>query len=240
MRILVTALVAAFLVACSPATVPAPVPTPTPTATPAPTATPTTAPTPTVTATPIALLVPGSSTLAMRWTWDPATKPSQALDVLVTSFHSPDDVGAYLASHCDWRDTYDTSHFLSPDELIGQGYGVCTAFARFWAFALERQGYRVDVVSVWGPESAHSIAVWRDAGGHYRLASNQQWSDQTDLGPERDAAIVRSAVEFFGASWSTILVHDPDSGIIRQRIDHDGVPAADIAPPGRNIFTIRR
>jgi hypothetical protein len=223
MRHLVAALAAACLFACAPAPAPAPVPTPTPAATVGP--------------PPIA---PGATQLQERWVWDPQGPISTELAAVLADFKSPDDVAAYLAGRLAWADDYDTSHFLSPDELVKQGRGVCSAFARFWAVALERQGYRVDVLAFWGPASAHAVAVWRDEGGHFRMASNQDWSPRTDLGTERDPALVRAAVEFYGASWSNLLVYDP-SGQLRQRIPNQVAPVpAAIASPGRNLFTIRR
>lgn len=229
MRHFLAPLVAACLFACAPAPV-APAPSPTPTAT----------PTPAATVGPAPAIAPGGTEIIEPWAWDRQGPPSPELAGVLAGFKTPDDVAFYLLTKLSWADDYDTTHFLTPDQLLHDGRGVCSAFARFWALALQRQGYRADVLAFWGPASAHSVCIFRDEGGHYRLTSNQDWSPKTDLGVERDPALVRAAVEFYGAAWHNLIVYDV-SGQLRQRIDNTAAPVPAAGPsPGRNLFTIRR
>lgn len=184
---------------------------------------------------------PGESVIDNLWAWDRQQTPSDALVAILDREKTPPALASFMQSSYEWRDDYDTGRFLSPDELVSQRYGVCSAFARFWTFALGRLGYKADFVAFWGPSSAHAIAVFRDAGGTYRLASNQFFYDSLDLGHERDAAIVRAAQEFYGSQWSVILVFDPEGGVIRQKIVNEALAAAPMTPPqGRGVFAIKR
>jgi hypothetical protein len=189
-------------------------------------------------------LTPGQSLITIPWSWPAQGPPEGELAKLLGTFKSPAAIASHLQAAYPWQDDYDTSRFLTPAELVKQRRGVCTAFARFWTFALQAQGIRSDFIATWGPSSAHAYAIFRDpATSRWKLASNQ-YLYELDLGLERDGAIASAAAEFYGSGgWGESLIFDPDSGKVRQRMKNaSAAPMAPLAPavPGRNLFTVKR
>lgn len=193
---------------------------------------------------PLPNLAPGLSQIAIPWTWPAQGPPAGKLAALLVQLTTPDAIAAHLQASYPWQDDYDTSRFLTPTELVAARRGVCTAFARFWTFALAAQGIHADFVATWGPSSAHAYAIFRDPKtGHFRLASNQ-YLYTNDLGLERDGALAAAGAEFYGSGgWGESLVFDSEGGKVRQRLkNYLAAPMAPLAPaiPGRNLFTVKR
>lgn len=190
-------------------------------------------------------LAPGLSLVASPYSWSKQGPPTGKLATVLAVIKAPADVATILQGSYPWQDDYDTMRFLSPDELVSQGRGVCSAFARFWTYALARQGRRAEFIAVWGLTSAHAFAMFRDADGLWRLCSNQYLYSQT-FGYDRDGAIAGACSEFYGqvGGWSEYQVFDPDSGAIRARVQGVSLPTIPLAlaasVPGRNVFTIKR
>lgn len=188
---------------------------------------------------------PGFSLLTHGWDWPKQGAPSPELDQLAGSLTSPKAIADWLMREVEWRDDYDTATFLPPAAVVEARRTVCTGFARFWVYMLARQGIKADFVAFWSQSSAHAVAVFRDASGRYRMGSNQNFYEATDLDPGnqgREAALIAAATEFYGAKgWSRVQVYS-EHGVILQQVDNALAEAAPLAPaaPGRNLFSVRR
>lgn len=190
------------------------------------------------------LVAPGGSLIDTPWRWNDQRTPSEALSAAIIDADNPESFQAYLLANVAWRDDYDIAHFLSPNEVVEAGRTVCTGFARTWqAYLGSKFGIRAEFVAFYGPQSAHAVTVFRAPDGRFRLTSNQFYYKGLDLDPAnegRDAAIVRSAAEFYGAQWSSIEVYD-EGGVIRQKLTNQAlVPAPTAQAAGRNVFSVRR
>ena len=192
----------------------------------------------------VASVAPGSSVLSSPYAWTKQGPPTGELKTVLDALVTPEDISEHLLKNYPWQDDYDTMRFLSPAELVAQKRGVCSAFARFWTFALAKQRTRAEFVAVWGPQSAHAYAIFRGDDGQWRLVSNQ-YLYRAPLGYERDQALAAGNVEFYGNSWSEAQLFDPDSGQVRQVFTNPNapktlLPLAVETPAGKNLFTVKR
>jgi hypothetical protein len=193
------------------------------------------------------LVAPGKSAIPNSWTWGQQTKPTEELTANLAALKTPADIGYFLQTNFPWQDTYDTSVFLSPNDLVKQKYGVCSAFARFWNYALARQGIQSNFIAFWGPNSAHAVCVFFNPTTHkWEMGSNQYYYGASDLAPGvstldgKETAIINAAKTFYGDKWSYILVYE-EGGQIIQKLTNDKAPTEFV--PGdssRNIFSIQK
>lgn len=188
-------------------------------------------------------IAPGATTVTSPYAWPPQGPPTGDLKTILDGLKTPQDISEHLLANYPWRDDYDTTRFLSPAELVEQKRGVCSAFARFWVFALARQGIPSHFIATWGPSSAHAFVVFKD-GDHWKLASNQ-YLYKDSLGTERDQAIVAGNAEFYGMTWTETQLFDPDSGKVRQPFTNPLAPKTllplSVEVPGKsNLFSIKR
>lgn len=185
------------------------------------------------------LMAPGTSTITSNFTWDLQGAPSNNLKGILAGFTDVVSIQQFLINF-NWDSDYDTTKFLSPDELLINKKGVCTAFARFYLLALEKQGYACSFLTIQGSSSAHAIVLFMDNDGHYRCSSNQFYYAKSDFGIFKGPAIIKAAEEFFQADWRAILVYD-DSGVIREKITNTNASFTPNNPEaGFNVFEIKR
>ncbi|HEY9720813.1 MAG TPA: hypothetical protein V6D47_02300 [Oscillatoriaceae cyanobacterium] len=172
--------------------------------------------------------VPGQAIDQTRWQWPPVETTPQ-LQAALTPLHDPAETARYLQRNFTFSENYDLACFLSPDEFVVARRGACTAYARFWLAALGHMGLEGHFVAIWGPTDSHAVAIFRDAAGRYRLASNDRYDGDLDLDPQRQglgAAAKSAAQQFFGNDWRTILFFD-DAGRISGRLDAAPLAAED-------------
>ena len=165
-------------------------------------------------------VVPGQALNQTRWQWPPIQTTPQ-LQAALAPLRDPGTTATYLHRNFTFSENYNLSEFLSPDEFVAVHKGACTAYARFWLAALGHMGLKGHFVAIWGPTDSHAVAIFRDASGHYRLASNDRYYGDLDLDPQQQglsAASKTAAQQFFGNDWRTILFFD-NKGRISGRID---------------------
>lgn len=173
-------------------------------------------------------VAPSQAIRQTRWQWPPVRATPQ-LQAALAPLHSPAATARYLKRDFTFSENYNLACFLSPDEFVATRRGACTAYARFWLSALARMGLEGHFVAIWGPTESHAVAIFRDAQGTYRLASNDRYDPGLDLDPRHqglEAASERAAREFFGDQWRTILFFD-QQGRISGRVDAQGLFPAD-------------
>jgi hypothetical protein len=186
---------------------------------------------------------PGQSTLNTPWQWPSQTALTPEQEKEIDSLSDADSIAKYMQKKFVWKDSYDTSVFLSPKQLYDQTYGVCSAFARYWKFALERKGYTAKFIAFWGPNSAHAVCVFRDKDGVVRMGSNQ-FLNLKDLDPQKtgdwDVAFKGAAKEWYGEKWSEIFEFD-EGAKVNSKIRNENLPPQEYTPytPGRNVFNIK-
>lgn len=182
---------------------------------------------------------PGQTLVVTPWRWERQGPATGELARLRAELRTPGDIATWLQANLEWRVDYDVYRFLAPAELLAARRGCCSAFARLWCDLLAAQGRRAVFVAVWGAESAHAYALFRD-GDRWRLCSNQFLYGQ-DLGVERDAAIAAANAEFYGSGgWREFLVFDPESGVVTQQARNAVLAAPGAVAPDRLGFPVRR
>ena len=143
----------------------------------------------------------------------------------------------FRLSGMPWKSDYDLKIFLSPNNLIQRGHGVCSAFARFWVYELARLKIHGEFIAVYAPTSAHAICVFMAKNGHYYLASNQYlYTD--DLGTDRTKAIIK-AVQTFYSEWYVTEVYGEDGQVHEVIKGNLSMPTAIKDQPNPN-FNIKR
>lgn len=198
-------------------------------------------------------LIPGKSLITHGWKWTPQPDPNAELQQNLGSFKTPGDVEQLFIKQYRWVDDYDTSEFLSPNQFTDRKKGVCTAFARYWQYALAKQGHPSVFVAFWSPQFAHAICVYRGTGtdgskGWY-LASNGDLYNYPagNLNPENpgfdgmSTAIINSAKFFVGENWQYIQTFDENGKIMQEWRNAKTTSNKPLAPStsGRNIFSLR-
>lgn len=228
MKKIICTLATLFLFACQPAPTPVVISTPTP------------IPSPVVTP----IMVPGYG-IKTQWKWTASGIPSDKLKTLSSGFKTPRDISLWLFANHEWDDTYDYTEFISPNQFADGHKSVCTGFARFWIYNLAQQGVHADFVTMYGPNFAHAVAVFRSPiDGRYHMGSNQSYygdaNQDLDKNNEgRDNAIINSAKFFLNDSWNTIEVYDENGRIIETKTNSK-VPGSNV--PGSNskvLFSYR-
>lgn len=154
-----------------------------------------------------------------RYPWDIQGPPSARLASALASIDSTDQVTTFLKTHVRWQAGYDDQHLLSPDEFLTQGFGVCSAFARFWCLALAHQGFKPELVAFWWGNIGHAVALWPDVAGQYRFASNFD-VDPRVLGTDHTHAVLGCAQAFCQDTWTLIWVYDAEGAGVRQTFPH--------------------
>lgn len=192
------------------------------------------------------LIAPGSSTLTHPWKWTPEGASSAELKTTIDNLKTPEQISVFLQNNITWKEDYDTSEFLSPNQVVADKRTVCTGFARFWQYALAKNGYNSHFVAVWGPTSAHAFVVFKFEG-QWRLASNQYYYNRPEqklgtIGEDYlETAAQKGSIEFYGAGWRMFEIYDAN-GNITDRKENSTAPTL-ITPgtiPGRNLFSIKR
>lgn len=189
---------------------------------------------------------PDSSTIYSPWKWTNNGLPSQELTNVTDGLKSPEQIADYLQKNVSWLDNYDTTEFLSPNQVIADKRTVCTGFARFWNYSLARNGYTSHFIAVWGPNSAHAFTVFQYQG-NWRLGSNQYYYGAFDknlgvVGKDYlETAAINGAIEFYGKYWQRIQIFT-ESGHIIQEINNTVASAAPMTPGSetRTVFNIKR
>lgn len=161
---------------------------------------------------------PGHTIITCNIIWNHQLEPSDHLTKIMAKLNSPEDISRHLLkSGYSWKRNYNIKQFLSPEELVANKGGVCSAFGRFWIFALANIGIKSDLVAIYSNKSAHAIIVFRcPRTNRYRLTSNQ-YLYIVDLGEDRDEAIKKAADEFY-SNWLAIEVYGED-GVLREVIN---------------------
>jgi hypothetical protein len=185
---------------------------------------------------------PGLRLIPNPYPWN--TKATSAEGkALFKSFESPEAVSDWMQANLEWRDDYDTSYFLAPQEVLDTKRAVCSGLARVSREALLTQGFNATLIAFWGLESAHAVTIFLDKTGHYRLFSNQFYTPLNDLGTTLDQALVKAAEAFYGSSWRRVAVYE-EGGIVTQQVINEKLSGPLPALPvngitARNIFRIR-
>src|ERR1035437_4718978 len=144
-------------------------------------------PTPKLTPSPLQIVIPSVSPFVVVEhdyqffdSFDTQGSPSPKLAHILETFNSPRDISSFLQAY-PWKDSYDYLSVLSPDEFLIQGYGVCTAFARFWCYALTNLKYKSEFITITPQDlgNGHAVAMWLN-NGCYTCASNQSWDSTTN------------------------------------------------------------
>lgn len=169
-----------------------------------------------------AMPIPGSNAINRPWNWIVQGAPNAELLAADAEITTIDGIDDYMKRHgFVWKDDYDISDFRSPNDVAKLRSTVCTGYARFWIYELNRFGVKAEFVAIYTNDRAHAVAIYRDPKtDRYKLTSNQFAYDTLDLGPDFIAALTRTAQEFYPkteytAGWHTIEVHDPESGQVR-------------------------
>lgn len=186
----------------------------------------------------IEIPAPGTSYWHKEWDWQEQGPPSTELKKIEENLKSPEDIMEFFRlSGMPWKSDYDLKIFLSPNNLIQRGHGVCSAFARFWVYELARLKIHGEFIAVYAPTSAHAICVFMAKNGHYYLASNQYlYTD--DLGTDRTKAIIK-AVQTFYSEWYVTEVYGEDGQVHEVIKGNLSMPTAVKDQPNPN-FNIKR
>jgi hypothetical protein len=185
----------------------------------------------------------GESFVKTDYSWPSDGIVSDGLGLDLDLLKNPSQISKYLVKNYAWKDNYDTRRFLTPNEFFDRKSGVCSAFARFWQYANDRNGTPTKFIAMWGPISSHAVAIFKSDDQRWRMASNQFYYQKEDLDPNNlgsNTAIVNAAKFFYDNNWSVILIYD-DSGTIIDKMTN--VYLKTMPNPGsvisKNLFSIK-
>lgn len=196
------------------------------------------------------VLKPGESGFTYQWIWTPQDLATTELADEISALKTPGDIQNLFFDKYVWKDDYDIREFLSPNTFNARKKGVCSAFARYWQFALSKQGVKADFIAFWSPQFAHAVCVFRgkDTDGNIgwfmgsnRSLVNEPKQDLNEGNPGIDGranAWIGAAQFFVGDTWTKIEVYDENGKIIWRKLNEKN-PKEELTPgnSSKNIFS---
>lgn len=150
------------------------------------------------------------------WNWHPQLAPSLELAELSARLKTPGDINDWMKNNLQWYNSK-TEHVSSPDDMLILRRGLCTEFARFWAYLLNAHGIKTQIVGVWSDTTAHAVVLFQDDQLNWRMTSNAKLQTAA-LHKDFEVALVDAAITIYGAGWLDIRLFDPISGKTTRRI----------------------